>query len=165
MAQITLRGNPINTIGDLPAVGSSAPSFTLTGTDLGAVTSEQFNGKPLLLNIFPSVDTPVCATSVRTFNERAAGSGGAVLCVSNDLPFAQKRFCGTEGIENVTTVSAFRDSFGSDYGVTITDGPMAGLLGRAVVVIGADGNVAYAELVPEIATEPNYDAALAALSS
>jgi thioredoxin-dependent peroxiredoxin len=165
MAQITLRGNPINTVGDLPAVGSSAPSFTLTGTDLGAVTSEQFNGKALLLNIFPSVDTPVCATSVRTFNERATGSGGAVLCVSNDLPFAQKRFCGTEGIENVTTVSAFRDSFGSDYGVTITDGPMAGLLGRAVVVIGADGNVAYAELVPEIANEPNYDAALAALSA
>ena len=165
MAQITLRGNPINTVGDLPAVGSSAPSFTLTGTDLGAVTSEQFHGKPLLLNIFPSVDTPVCATSVRTFNERAAGSGGAVLCVSNDLPFAQKRFCGTEGIESVTTVSAFRDSFGADYGVTITDGPMAGLLGRAVVVIGADGNVAYAELVPEIATEPNYDAALAALSA
>ena len=165
MAQITLRGNPINTVGDLPAVGSSAPSFNLTGTDLGAVTSEQFNGKALLLNIFPSVDTPVCATSVRTFNERATGSGGAVLCVSNDLPFAQKRFCGTEGIENVTTVSAFRDSFGSDYGVTITDGPMAGLLGRAVVVIGADGNVAYAELVPEIANEPNYDAALAALSA
>ena len=162
MAQITLRGNPISTVGELPAVGSAAPAFTLTGTDMGAVDSEQFRGKSLLLNIFPSVDTPVCAMSVRTFNERAAASGVTVLCVSNDLPFAQKRFCGAEGIENVTTASAFRDSFGKDYGITIADGPMAGLLGRAVVVIGADGNVAYAELVPEIATEPNYDAALAA---
>ena len=165
MAQITLRGNPINTVGELPAVGSPAPGFTLTGTDLGAVSSEQFRDKPVLLNIFPSVDTPVCATSVRTFNERAAGSSLSVLCVSKDLPFAQKRFCGAEGIENVTTASAFRDSFGEDYGITIADGPMAGLLARAVVVIGADGNLAYAELVPEIATEPNYDAALAALSS
>jgi thiol peroxidase len=162
MAQITLRGNPISTVGELPTVGSAAPAFTLTGTDMGAVDSEQFRGKSLLLNIFPSVDTPVCAMSVRTFNERAAESGVTVLCVSNDLPFAQKRFCGAEGIENVTTASAFRDSFGKDYGITITDGPMAELLGRAVVVIGADGNVAYAELVPEIATEPNYDAALAA---
>ena len=164
MAQITLRGNPIHTIGELPAVDSTAPQFTLTGTDLAAVTSEQFRGKPLLLNIFPSVDTPVCATSVRTFNERVAGSGLSVLCVSKDLPFAQKRFCGAEGIENVTTASAFRDGFGKDYGITIADGPMAGLLGRAVVVIGADGNVVYVELVPEIATEPNYDAALAAVS-
>jgi thioredoxin-dependent peroxiredoxin len=164
MAQITLRGNAINTVGELPAVGSPAPGFTLTGTDLGAVSSDQFHGKPVLLNVFPSIDTPVCATSVRTFNERAAASGVTVLCVSNDLPFAQKRFCGAEEIENVTTVSAFRDSFGQDYGITITDGPMAGLLGRAVVVIGADGNVAYTELVPEIAQEPDYDAALAALS-
>jgi thiol peroxidase len=109
------------------------------------------------------VDTPVCAVSVRTFNERAAGGGVSVLNVSNDLPFAQKRFCGAEGIENVATASAFRDSFGEDYGITIADGPMAGLLGRAVVVIGADGNVAYSELVPEIANEPDYDAALAAL--
>jgi thioredoxin-dependent peroxiredoxin len=163
MAQITLRGNPINTVGELPAVGSQAPDFSLTGTDLGAVSSEQFGGKPLLLNIFPSLDTPVCATSVRTFDERAAGRGVSVLCVSKDLPFAQKRFCGAEGIENVTTASAFRDSFGEDYGVTIADGPMAGLLARSVVVIGADGKVAYAELVPEIAQEPNYDSALAAL--
>lgn len=159
-----MRGNPINTVGDLPAVGAPAPAFTLTGTDLGAVTNEQFSGKALLLNIFPSVDTPVCAASVRTFNERAAASGISVLCVSNDLPFAQSRFCGAEDIENVTTASGFRDSFGQDYGITIADGPFAGLLGRAVVVIGADGNVTYAELVPEIATEPNYDAALAALS-
>jgi thioredoxin-dependent peroxiredoxin len=165
MAQITLRGNPIHTVGDLPAVGSPAPGFTLTGRDLGAVNSEQFRDKPVLLNIFPSIDTPVCATSVRTFNERAAGSGLCVLCVSKDLPFAHQRFCGAEGIENVVTASAFRDSFGEDYGITITDGPMAGLLARAVVVIDADGNVAYAELVPEIATEPSYDAALAALGS
>ena len=163
MAQITLRGNPINTVGELPAVGSAAPAFSLTGTDLGVVSSDQFHGKAVLLNIFPSVDTPVCATSVRTFNDRAAAGGVSVLCVSNDLPFAQKRFCGTEGIDNVITASAFRDSFGKDYGITITDGPMAGLLGRAVVVIGADGDVAYAELVPEIANEPDYDAALAAL--
>ncbi len=162
MAQITLRGNPINTVGELPAVGSPAPAFKLTGSDLGAVSSEQYHGKPVVLNIFPSVDTPVCATSVRTFNERAAASGAAVVCVSKDLPFAFARFCGADGIENVKTASAFRDSFGDDYGVTITDGPMAGLLARAIVVIGADGNVAYTELVPEIAQEPNYDAALAA---
>ncbi|MGC2653374.1 MAG: thiol peroxidase [Mycobacterium sp.] len=165
MAQITLRGNPINTVGELPAVGSTAPDFTLTGTDLGAVRSADFHGKPVLLNIFPSVDTPVCATSVRTFNERAAGGGVSVLNVSKDLPFAQQRFFGAEGIENVRTASAFRDSFGEDYGITIADGPMAGLLARSIVVIGADGNVAYAELVPEIANEPDYDAALAALSS
>ena len=165
MAQITLRGNPINTVGELPAVGSPAPGFSLTGTDLGTISNDQFSNKPLLLNIFPSVDTPVCASSVRTFNERAAESGASVLCISKDLPFAQKRFCGAEDIENVTTASAFRATFGDDYGVTIVDGPMAGLLGRAVVVIGSDGNVAYTELVPEIATEPNYDAALAALNS
>jgi thiol peroxidase len=164
MAQITLGGNPFNTVGELPAVGSPAPAFTLTGTDLGAVTNEQFSGKSVLLNIFPSVDTPVCATSVRTFNERAAASGISVLCVSNDLPFAQSRFCGAEDIENVTTASGFRDSFGEDYGITIADGPFAGLLGRAVVVVGADGNVTYTELVPEVGQEPNYDAALAALS-
>jgi thioredoxin-dependent peroxiredoxin len=163
MAQITLRGNPINTVGELPAVGTPAPAFTLTGTDLGAVSKDQFNGKPVVLNIFPSIDTPVCATSVRTFNQRAAATGASVLCVSKDLPFAQARFCGAEGIENVKSASAFRDSFGEDYGVSITDGPMAGLLARAVVVIGADGNVAYTELVPEIAQEPNYDAALAAV--
>jgi thiol peroxidase len=165
MSQITLRGNPINTVGELPAVGSLAPAFNLTGSDLGAVSNNQFSGKALLLNIFPSVDTPVCATSVRTFNERAAASGASVVCVSKDLPFAFARFCAAEGIENVKTASAFRDSFGEDYGVGITDGPMAGLLARAVVVIGADGNVAYTELVPEIAQEPDYDAALAALNA
>ncbi|OBH35825.1 lipid hydroperoxide peroxidase [Mycobacterium sp. E342] len=162
MAQITLRGNPINTVGELPAVGSPAPAFSLTGGDLGAVSSDQLGGKAVVLNIFPSVDTPVCATSVRTFNERAAASGATVVCVSKDLPFAFARFCGAEGIDNVKTASAFRSSFGEDYGVTISDGPMAGLLARAIVVVGADGKVAYTELVPEIAQEPNYDAALAA---
>lgn len=162
MASITLGGKPINTIGDLPAVGASAPDFTLTGADLGTVSSEQFRGKPLLLNIFPSVDTPVCSASVRKFNEHAAAAGLTVVCVSKDLPFALKRFCGAEGIDNVTAASAFRDGFGDDYGITITDGPMAGLLGRAVVVVGADGTVVYTELVPEIASEPDYEAALAA---
>lgn len=162
MAQITLRGNPINTVGELPAVGSPAPAFSLTGGDLGAVSSDQLGGKAVVLNIFPSVDTPVCATSVRTFNERAAASGATVVCVSKDLPFAFARFCGAEGIDNVKTASAFRSSFGEDYGVTINDGPMAGLLARAIVVVGADGKVTYTELVPEIAQEPNYDAALAA---
>ncbi|EFG79062.1 redoxin family protein [Mycobacterium parascrofulaceum ATCC BAA-614] len=162
MAQITLRGNPINTVGELPAVGSSAPAFTLTGGDLGAVSSDQLDGKAVVLNIFPSVDTPVCAASVRIFNERAAAGGATVVCVSKDLPFAFARFCGAEGIENVTTASAFRSSFGEDYGVTLKDGPMAGLLARAIVVVGPDGKVTYTELVPEIAQEPNYDAALAA---
>lgn len=162
MAEITLRGNPVHTVGELPAVGTSAPAFALTGTDLAPVTSDQFQGKPLLLNIFPSVDTPVCAASVLMFNQRAADGGLTVLCVSKDLPFALSRFCGAEGIDNVTSASAFRDSFGEDYGITITDGPMAGLLARAVVVIGADGTVAYTELVPEIGSEPDYDAALGA---
>jgi thioredoxin-dependent peroxiredoxin len=160
-----MRGNPINTVGELPGVGAAAPDFHLTGSDLSPVSSDQFSGKPVLLNIFPSVDTPVCATSVRTFNERAAAGGLSVINVSNDLPFAQARFCGAEGIENVQSASAFRDNFGQDYGVTIADGPFAGLLARAVVVIDADGNVAYTELVPEIAQEPNYDAALSALNA
>lgn len=165
MAQITLRGTPVNTVGELPAVGSQAPDFALTDEGLSPVGSAQFRDKPLLLNIFPSVDTSVCAISVRTFNERAGASGGSVVCVSKDLPFALKRFCGVEGIENIVTASAFRDSFGEDYGITIADGPMAGLLGRAVVVISGDGTVAYTELVPEIGQEPDYDAALAALAS
>ena len=165
MAEITLSGNPVHTVGELPSVGSPAPAFTLTGTDLGAVGSEQFRGKALLLNIFPSVDTPVCANSVRKFNEQAAARGLEVLCVSKDLPFALSRFCGAEGIDNVTSASAFRDSFGEDFGVTLADGAMAGLLARAVVVVGADGTVAYTQLVPEIAEEPDYDAALAAISA
>ena len=162
MAEITLGGKPVHTVGDLPAVGAAAPAFSLTDPDLGDVTGDDYRGKVLLLNIFPSVDTPVGANSVRKFNEQAAASGLSVLCVSKDLPFALARFCGAEGIANVQSASAFRSGFGEEYGVTLTDGRMAGLLGRAVVVIGADGTVAYTELVGEIADEPDYDAALAA---
>ena len=164
MAEITFRGNPIHTGGELPAVGEPAPKYTLTGTDLGDVSNDSYAGQPVVLNIFPSIDTQVCATSVRTFNERVADSGVAVLCVSEDLPFASARFCGAEGIENVKPASAFRSSFGADYGVTLSDGPLAGLLARAVVVVDGSGNVAYTELVPEISQEPNYDAALDAVS-
>jgi thiol peroxidase len=164
MAQITLRGNPIHTAGDLPAVGTAAPDFKLTGGNLADVTANDFPGKTLILNIFPSIDTAVCAASVRAFNQRAAGRDDtAVLNVSADLPFAQARFCGAEGIENVTSASTFRSDFGDAYGVRITDGPMAGLLSRAVVVVGPDGKVVYTEQVPEIGQEPNYDAALSAL--
>lgn len=162
MAEITLKGNPIHTSGDLPAVGTAAPDFQLVDGDLGTRSLGDFPGTKIL-NIFPSVDTPVCATSIRKFNEMAASKDGvAVLCISADLPFAQKRFCGSEGIEGVTNLSNFRSgAFGSDYGVTITDGPLAGLLARAVVVVDANGTVAHAELVPEIAQEPDYEAALA----
>jgi thiol peroxidase len=164
MAEVTLGGNPVHTSGDLPEVGSSAPSFTLTGSDLGDITSAQFEGKNVVLNIFPSIDTPTCATSVRTFNERAAGlTDTAVVCVSADLPFALGRFCGAEGIDGVSTGSTFRSSFGGDFGVNLTDGPLAGVLARAVVVVGADGTVKHTEMVSEIANEPDYDAALGSL--
>jgi thioredoxin-dependent peroxiredoxin len=164
MAEVTLRGNPLHTVGELPSVGSPAPAYTLTGSDLGTVTDADTRGSSVILNIFPSIDTGVCAASVRTFNARAAENDGVkVLCVSADLPFAQARFCGAEGINNVKTASSFRSTFGDDYGVRLVDGPMAGLLARAVVVVGADGNVTYTELVPDIGQEPNYDAALAAL--
>lgn len=164
MATITLGGNPVNTAGDLPAVGSPAPGFSLTGADMGPVALLDFAGKTLILNIFPSIDTGVCQASVRHFNADAAGlTDTAVLCVSADLPFAAARFCGAEGIENVTTASSFRSpEFGSDYGVSMVDGKFLGLLARAVVVIDPAGNVRYTELVPEIATEPDYAAALAA---
>jgi len=166
MAQITLRGNPVTTVGDLPAVGSPAPAFTLTGTALNDVTAGDFAGKTLILNIFPSVDTGTCAASVRAFNEKAGGrDDAAVLNVSADLPFAQARFCGAEGVENVDSASTFRSDFGDAYGVRISNGPMAGLMSRAVVVIDGDGNVAYSEQVPEIAQEPDYDAALNAIGS
>lgn len=164
MAEVTLGGNPVHTSGELPSVGSTAPSYTLAGADLGDVSNGDFAGKNVVLNIFPSIDTSVCATSVRTFNERAAAlDDTVVLCVSADLPFAQQRFCGAEGIENVTTGSAFRSSFGDDYGVRLTDGALAGVLARAVVVVGPDGTVKHTELVPEIAQEPDYDAALDSL--
>ena len=166
MAQITFRDNPVNTGGDLPAVGSAAPAFTLTGGDLSPVTLEGLSGQNVVLNIFPSIDTGVCATSVRTFNERAAGlDNTSVVCVSLDLPFAGARFCGAEGIENVSVGSIFRNrEFLDDYGVEMVDGPLAGLTARAVVVVAPDGTVAHAELVPEITSEPDYDAALAACS-
>ena len=164
MAEVTLGGNPVHTSGELPTVGAPAPEFTVVGSDLGEISSADLAGKNVVLNIFPSVDTPTCATSVRTFNERAAElDDTVVLCVSADLPFAQGRFCGAEGIENVKTGSSFRSSFGSDYGVTLTDGPLAGVLARAVVVVGPDGAVKHTELVGEIANEPDYDAALGAV--
>ncbi len=161
MAEVTLRGNPIHTSGELPAVGSDAPDFTLVGSDLSEISKASLSGQKVVLNIFPSVDTPTCATSVRTFNQRAS-DGATVLCVSADLPFAQGRFCGAEGIEDVKIGSTFRSSFGDDYGVTLTDGPLAGVLARAIVVIDADGKVAHTELVGEIGNEPDYDAALEA---
>lgn len=164
MAQVTLGGNAVNTNGDLPAVGTAAPEFTLTGGDLGDITSASLFGKKVILNIFPSVDTPTCATSVRTFNERAADrSDAVVLCVSADLPFAQGRFCGSEGLENIVNASGFRSSFATDYGVRLVDGKLAGLMARAVVVLDESGTVTHTELVPEIAQEPDYDAALGAL--
>lgn len=164
MAQITLGGNPVTTVGDLPAIGSAAPDFTLVGADLSPVTKASLAGSRALLNIFPSLDTAVCATSVRTFNQRAAGlDNTVVVCISADLPFAQKRFCGAEGIENVTTASTFRSGFGDDFGVRMADGRLEGLLARAVVVLDEQGTVIYEELVPEITQEPDYDTAIAAL--
>ena len=164
MGQVTLGGNPVHTSGDLPALGASAPAFSLVGADLSEFDAGEFAGKNVILNIFPSIDTPTCATSVRQFNERAAGMDDTVVvCVSADLPFAMGRFCGAEGIANVKVGSTFRSDFGSEYGVTLTDGVLQGVLARAVVVIGPDGTVKHTELVPEIAQEPNYDAALAAL--
>ena len=167
MAEITLKGNPIHTAGELPSEGSQAPAFKLTNTDLQEVGSHDFNGQRLVLNIFPSIDTPTCATSVRRFNEAAAKLPNTqVLCVSMDLPFAQKRFCGAEGIDNVVSVSGFRHpEFGDEYGLTILDGPLNGLYSRAVVVIDEQGKVAHAEQVPEIAQEPDYDAALKAVGA
>lgn len=166
MAQTALRGNPVQTSGELPAVGAAAPAFTLTQKDLSPVSSADLAGQKVVLNIFPSIDTAVCATSVRTFNERAAGlENTTVLCVSADLPFAQGRFCGAEGIENVTTASTFKNpEFLSSYGVGMVDGPLAGLCARAVVVLDESGKVVHSELVPEIAQEPDYDAAINALS-
>lgn len=166
MATVTLKGNPIHTNGELPAVGSKAPDFTLVrAADLADVTLSTFAGKKKVLNVVPSLDTPVCAVSTRKFNEKAASIPGAVvLVVSADLPFAQKRFCTTEGIENVTALSMMRSrNFAKDYGVLLTDGPLAGICARAVVVLDAADTVVHAELVPEIGQEPDYDKALAAL--
>ncbi|MBD7996478.1 thiol peroxidase [Arthrobacter sp. Sa2CUA1] len=165
MATTAFKENPVRTAGELPAVGTSAPAFELVGTDLSAVTPSDFAGRRVVLNIFPSVDTGVCAQSVRRFNEVAAQlENTAVVCVSKDLPFALGRFCGAEGIENVVAASAFRSSFGEDFGLTQADGPLAGLLARAVVVLDAEGTVLYTQLVPEITTEPDYDDVVAALA-
>jgi thioredoxin-dependent peroxiredoxin len=164
MATTSLRGAPVHTVGDLPTVGDKAPAYTLTGSDLTDVASDSFSGSRVVLNIFPSLDTATCAASVRRFNELAASlENTVVVCVSVDLPFAMRRFCGVEGIEDVVTGSAFRTSFGTDFGVTLSDGPMRGLLARSVVVVDADGSVLHTQLVPDIGTEPDYDAATAAL--
>ncbi len=164
MATITRRGGTVQTVGDLPAVGSTAPAFVLTDTDMGDVTRP--TGVRTVLNIFPSVDTGTCARSVRTFNGLAAGLVDTrVICVSADLPYALARFCGAEGIERVTTASSFRSTFGTDYGMTMTGGDMRGLLARAIVVLDADGTVLHTQVVPDIGQEPDYEAALAALGA
>ncbi len=165
MTEITFKGSPVSTHGELPDVGSKAEAFALVGTDLQPVKLSDYAGRRVVLNIFPSLDTGICANSVRTFNEKAAGLENAtVLCISRDLPFAQARFCGAEGIENVVTASDFRTTLGEDYGVTMITGPMEGLLSRAVIVLDENGVVIYTQQVPEITTEPDYDAALAALN-
>jgi thiol peroxidase len=165
MANITLKGNAIETLGNLPKVGEKAPEFSLTGTDLAPKSLSDYAGKKVILNIFPSVDTGTCATSVRQFNEKASQlDNTAVLCISKDLPFAQQRFCGAEGIENVEMLSDFATgSFGKDYQLEITSGPLAHLHSRVIVVVNEDGEVTYTEQVPEIVDEPNYEAALKAI--
>jgi thiol peroxidase len=164
MTTIKLKGNEIHTVGSLPATGTAAQNFTLTATDLSDKSLSDFKGKTIVLNIFPSINTGVCAASVRNFNKEAAGWNNAVvLCISKDLPFAQKQFCGAEGIENVVMLSDFRSDFGHEYGVQMADGPMKGLLSRAVVVINPEGKIVYEEQVPEIAQEPDYSSALAAM--
>lgn len=164
MATVTLQGNPLETIGELPEVGSKAPSFELVKTDLSTTSLADYAGKKVVLNIFPSVDTGVCAASVRKFNESLSNlENTVVLCVSADLPFAAARFCGAEGLDNVVAGSSFRSNFGKDYGVEFVTGPLTGLLSRSVVVLNESGEVVYTEQVSETAEEPNYDAALAAV--
>ncbi|MCK4957163.1 MAG: thiol peroxidase [Candidatus Cloacimonetes bacterium] len=162
MAKITLKGNKVNTIGNLPKVGEKAPEFLLTKNDLSDVKLSDYRGKKVVLNIFPSLDTDVCATSVRKFNAEAEQlNNTVVLCISKDLPFAQSRFCGAEGLNNVITLSELRDDeFSRNYGVKIIDGPMAGLMARAVIILNEGGMVKYAELIPEITQEPNYEKAI-----
>ena len=165
MAQVTLRGNPVEVAGQLPQVGQQAPAFTLVGAGLADVSLSSLAGKRKVLNIFPSVDTPTCATSVRKFNAEASKLDNTeVLCISADLPFAQARFCGAEGLENVQNLSTMRCAeFLKDYGVALSSGPLAGVAARAVVVLDENDKVLHSELVGEIADEPNYDAALAVL--
>jgi len=160
-----LEGSEQNTVGSLPATGSKAPTFELVTTDLSIVTNNDYKGKDIILNIFPSVDTPVCANSVRAFNAKASAlNNTVVLCVSVDLPFAQARFCGAEGLDNVIPVSDFRgNKFGQAYGVTIDGGVLAGLLARAIVVVGEDGTIKYTQLVDELTEEPDYEAVFEAL--
>jgi thiol peroxidase len=167
MASITLGGAPTNTSGEIPTVGSKAPDFKLTTTDLSVKSLGDFSGSNLILNIFPSVDTDVCATSVRTFNKSATSLDNTkVLCISRDLPFAQGRFCGAEGIENVVMLSDYNTGqFGKDYGLEISNGPLSGLSSRCIVVLDADSKVIYTEQVAETTEEPNYDLALASLSA
>ncbi|RXG15742.1 thiol peroxidase (atypical 2-Cys peroxiredoxin) [Leeuwenhoekiella aestuarii] len=166
MATITLGGNPTHTNGVLPKVGTPAPDFKLAATDLTQVSLEDYKGKRVVMNIFPSVDTGVCAASVRHFNKEASAlKDTAVLCISRDLPFAQARFCGAEGLDNVATLSDFKDgSFGKEYGLEIADGAFAGLHSRVVLVLDADHTLIYSEQVPEIGQEPNYEAALSSLN-
>lgn len=165
MAEITFKGDKVNTVNNLPATGSEAKNFTLTGTDLSEKSLSDYKGKNVILNIFPSINTGVCAQSVRKFNEEAANlDNTVVLCISKDLPFAQAEFCGAQGIENVEMLSDFRTNFGDEYGVQMTDGPLKGLLSRAVVVIDPQGQIKYEEQVPEIGQEPNYEAAIQAVS-
>ncbi|WP_213880164.1 thiol peroxidase [Pseudomonas sp. dw_358] len=165
MTQVTLRGNPVNVNGQLPTAGAQAPAFLLVGKGLAEVALKDYAGKRKVLNIFPSVDTPTCATSVRKFNAQASELNNAVvLCISADLPFAQDRFCGAEGLENVNNLSTFRaPEFATAYGVALADGPLKGLTARAVVVLDEHDKVLHSELVPEIGQEPNYEAALAVL--
>ncbi len=165
MAKITLHGNPVETYGDLPAVGSQAKDFKLVKTDLSDVSLADYKGKRVILNIFPSLDTSTCAASVRRFNKEASSlENTEVLCISADLPFAHERFCSTEGLKDVQNASVFRSpGFGKDYGVVFTSGPLTGLLSRAVVVVDESGKVIYTQQVPEIADEPDYASALAAL--
>jgi len=165
MSQITLKEHKINTYGSLPEMGEKAPHFELVKSDLSSTTLKDFKGKRLILNIFPSIDTNVCATSVRNFNERAAKLNNTeILCISRDLPFAQKRFVDDEGLNNVTNLSDFRQGdFGKDYGVEMIDGPMHGLLSRAVVVLDEEGVVIHSQQVPEISQEPDYLSALKTL--
>lgn len=167
MATVTLKGSEIHTVGTLPETGSMAPDFNLTRGDLSQARLNDYKGKKLVLNVFPSIDTGTCAQSVREFNKKAAGLENArVLCISKDLPFAQSRFCGAEGIENVEMLSDFRDgNFGQAYGLAFSDGPLAPLHSRAVVVLDAHGKVCYTEQVPEIVDEPDYEAALQALAN
>jgi thiol peroxidase len=165
MATTALKGNPTQTNGDLPAVGSDAPDFALVATDMSEKALVDFAGKKKILSINPSYDTPVCQVATRTFNERAAGLDDVVvLMISADLPFAQKRFCSAEGIEDVIPLSTFRGSFLKDYGVELIDGPLKGVSARAIVVLDENDKVIHTELVPDITQEPNYDAALAAVS-